>query len=1086
MASDPASVLLAPGVALALVVNESGDRCALVGDDACLDEVALDSMASQLTQFMLSLSEDPARPLSRHDLLGAQLREQVLVEWNKTALAREHTPSIHALFAECAEAHPDRPALAFEDEVLSYRELEQKASALSRRLVSGGVQTGDLVGVYVERSVDLVVAVLATLKSGAAYVPLDPDYPEDRIALMIEDSGLETVLVTTSQVHSLPAVSGVEVIRVDEDRSDDETSFSVSVSPSDLSYVIYTSGSTGRPKGVMIEHRNVINFFDGMDQVVEPSQEGVWFAVTSLSFDISVLELLWTLTRGFKVVLFRDRGRQAHEEHGLSETSARHVDFGLYYWGNDAGVGRQKYKLLIEGARFADENGFTAVWTPERHFHSFGGPYPNPSVTGSAVAAVTKNISVRAGSCVAPLHHPVRIAEEWAVVDNLSNGRVGLAIASGWQPDDFILSSRARAENKTLMIENMDKLRQLWRGEAVGFVGADGHEVEVVSQPRPVQSELPLWLTTAGNPESYREAARQGVNVLTHLLGQSLEEVAEKITIYREALRQEGRDPEQFKVTLMLHTFVGEDVDAVREIVRGPMKDYLGGSVSLVKNFAWAFPAFKRPEGLEATSDDIDLSSLSEDEVDAILEYAFERYFETSGLFGTVDQCVQVIERCKAAGVDEIACLVDYGVPTEEVLESLPLLKSVMVESQRNSAVSAAMNMESEHYSVPAQIEAHGVTHLQCTPSMARMLLTDEASKQALGSLRHMLVGGEAFPAPLAEELSAAVGGRLTNMYGPTETTIWSSTQEVQGGAEAVPIGRPIANTQLYVLDERLEPLPPGVPGELYIGGEGVVRGYLHRPDLSAERFVADPFAGTPEARMYRTGDLVSWGHDGVMNFIGRTDHQVKIRGYRIELGEIETRLTEIDGVDEAVVLVREDTADDKRIVGYVVGQGAIDQGGVRESLRGQLPEYMVPQHVVPLDEMPLTPNGKIDRKALPAPDAVGSTSEAAYVAPENELENSIVGLWQSILGLERVGTHDNFFDLGGHSLLVVKAHRELSSLCDIPIALTDLYRFPTIHSLVEHLTSDDSGARIEESRDRGARRRDALQQRRRRRGSRG
>ena len=1082
---NPESVVLAPGVALALVVDPAGERCQLVGDSACVAEEDLVSMAGQLAQLMESISSEPSLALARHDLLGSELRERVLVDWNATERPRETSFSIHDLFRKRVDEGPDRPALAFEDQILSYSELDRKASALARRLVSGGVQKGALVGVYVERSLELVVAVLATLKAGAAYVPLDPDYPEERIALMIEDSGLKTVLATRSQVHSLPAVSGVEVVRVDVDQNEDEATFAVDVEPHHLSYVIYTSGSTGRPKGVMIEHQNVINFFDGMDQIVGSEPDGVWLAVTSLSFDISVLELLWTLTRGLKVVIYRDRARQKQERGGLTASSARHVDFGLYYWGNDAGEGREKYKLLIEGAKFADENGFNAVWTPERHFHSFGGPYPNPSVTGSAVAAVTKNISVRAGSCVVPLHHPVRIAEEWAVVDNLSNGRVGLAMASGWQPDDFILSSKGRAENKILLLDTMEKVRKLWRGESVGFVAQDGHEVEVVSQPRPVQSELPLWLTTAGNPETYREAARQGAHVLTHLLGQSLEEVAEKITIYRETLRQEGHDSDQFKVTLMLHTFVGEDVDQVREVVRAPMKGYLASSVSLVKNFAWAFPAFRRPEGVEATADDIDLSSLSEDEVDAILDHAFERYFETSGLFGTVDHCVQVIERCKEAGVDEVACLVDYGVPAQDVLESLPMLKSVMVQSQKNSALGVDMERHSERFSFAAQVEAHGVTHLQCTPSMARMLLTDEASCEALPALRHMLVGGEAFPAALAGELSKTVGGRLTNMYGPTETTIWSSTHEVETAADSIPIGKPIANTQLYVLDERLEPVPPGVPGELYIGGEGVVRGYLHRPDLTEERFVADPFSKASGSRMYRTGDLVRWRQDGVMDFIGRTDHQVKIRGYRIELGEIEARLGEVTGIDETVVLVREDTPEDKRIVGYLVGGGEVDQSGIRESLREHLPEYMVPQHVIRLDAMPLTPNGKIDRKGLPAPDAIGSVSDSVYVAPENDLETKIVGVWQAVLGLDRVGTQDNFFDLGGHSLLVVKAHRALKTVSEVPIALTDLYRFPTIHSLVEHLTSDNSGARIEESRDRGARRRDALQQRRRRRGSR-
>lgn len=213
----------------------------------------------------------------------------------------------------------------------------------------------------------------------------------------------------------------------------------------------------------MVEHRNVSNFFTGMDARIG-TEPGTWLAVTSLSFDISVLELFWTLARGFKIVLSSDENR-ALVSNGRLAITDRRIDFSLFYWGNDDGPGPRKYELLLEGAKFADANGFNAVWTPERHFHAFGGPYPNPSVTGAAVAAVTKTSGVRAGSCVAPLHHTARIAEEWAVIDNLTNGRAGLAIASGWQPDDFVLRpENAPPANKAAMFKAIEDLRQLWRG----------------------------------------------------------------------------------------------------------------------------------------------------------------------------------------------------------------------------------------------------------------------------------------------------------------------------------------------------------------------------------------------------------------------------------------------------------------------------------------------------------------------------------------------------------------------------------------------------------------------------------------------
>jgi acyl-coenzyme A synthetase/AMP-(fatty) acid ligase len=343
-----------------------------------------------------------------------------------------------------------------------------------------------------------------------------------------------------------------------------------------------------------------------------------------------------------------------------------------------------------------------------------------------------------------------------------------------------------------------------------------------------------------------------------------------------------------------------------------------------------------------------------------------------------------------------------------------------------------------------------------------------------------MMVGGEALPVALAQELTSVVKGTVTNMYGPTETTIWSSTQKVEPGMSTIPIGTPIANTQLYVLDSRLQPAPVGVPGELYIGGDGVVRGYLNRPELTGERFLTDPFK--PNGKIYKTGDLVRWREDGVVEFLGRTDFQVKIRGYRIELGEIESALGRIAGVREAVVVAREDTPGDQRLVAYVVPDGATppDAAQLRDQLRAVLPEPMVPSAFVVLDALPLTPNGKVDRRALPAPEPASHRPKTDFVAPDGALQRTVAELWLETLGLKQVGVDDNFFEIGGHSLLVVRLHRQLrEKLPDHSVAITDLYRFPTIRSFTESLTSGGKDERLQATAERAARRRDALARRR-------
>ncbi|AUB35492.1 Glutamate-1-semialdehyde aminotransferase [Nostoc flagelliforme CCNUN1] len=331
----------------------------------------------------------------------------------------------------------------------------------------------------------------------------------------------------------------------------------------------------------------------------------------------------------------------------------------LYFSSNEAEFTDDKYKLFLEGAKFADRNGFTAVWTPERHFHAFGGLYPNPSVLSAALTSLTKHIRLRAGSVVLPLHDPIRVVEEWSVVDNLSHGRVDLAFARGWNPNDFVLSPDAYADSKEIMFSNIQTIQRLWQGEKISRPNGLGKQIEIKVYPLPMQRELSIWITCTGGKERFIEAGASGFNILTALLFQPVEELAEKIALYREARKQHGYDPDSGDVTLMLHTFIGEDLEEIRNLVRGPFIEYIKSSMNL-----WR-------QGSE------DLDKLSESEKENLLAYAFERYFHTSALFGTPSTCLEMVQRLQAIGVDEIACLIDFGIDGNTVLASLNSLNNL-------------------------------------------------------------------------------------------------------------------------------------------------------------------------------------------------------------------------------------------------------------------------------------------------------------------------------------------------------------------------------------------------------------------------
>jgi amino acid adenylation domain-containing protein len=644
-------------------------------DTDLFDRTTIQRLMAHYRVLLKNLIENPDAKISDADLLTDGELVQLIQTWNDTEMDYDRNAGIHILFEQQVKQTPEKTAVIFQNQQLSYRQLNERANQLAHHLRKLGIQPDQFVGLCVERTLEMMVGLLGILKAGAAYLPMDPKYPQDRLAYMLEDTQAAVLLTQKPLLEALPDFEG-QIICLDDDwaeisQQSRQNPDSVTTS-ANLAYVIHTSGSTGKPKGVLIPHGNVVNFLDTMRQEPGLGASDTLLAVTTLSFDIAVLELFLPITTGAKLVIV------------------------------------------------------------------------------------------------------------------------------GWE------------------------------------TAVDG-----------------------------------------------------------------------------------------RHLIRA------------------------------------------------------------------------------------------------------------MVD--------------------------HHVTVMQATPATWQMLLS--SGWQPSPHVK-MLSGGEALPRKLANDLLQN-GGELWNMYGPTETTIWSSVWRVKAGDDPILIGRPIANTQMMVLDGSLKPVPIGVTGELYIAGDGVARGYLNRPDLTEERFVANPFSNQPNARMYRTGDLARFGTDGMIECLGRVDFQVKVRGFRIELGEIESVLDMFTAVKQAVVIAQGKTAADKQLVAYYIPEedAAPAVAELRAFLQTKLPQYMVPSRFVQLDSFPLTPNGKVNRLILPELDASHVDAETKYVAPRNELEARMVTIWENLLNVQPIGVTDNYFDLGGHSLMATRLFRRIEAEFDTNLSLATLIMTPTIEGLVEVMNSEQADA---------------------------
>ena len=662
---------------LHLIETDDGARAAVEYNTDLFDAATIERMLGHYHMLLQGIIANPHRRISEFPILTDREEQQIIYRWNDSARDYSEDPCIHQLIEAQVEKSPDAIAVVFEKTQLTYRELNRRANQLARYLRRMGVGAEDAAAVCVERSVTMMVAVLAVLKAGAAYVPLDPAYPRERLSFMLEDS---RALVLLTQGNSISGTEHANVVCLDRQEqtivTESEDDLSSAVSADNPAYVIYTSGSTGKPKGVQVTHRGLRNVFGSMCERPGMSDRDVFLAVSSLSFDIAALELIFPLTAGARVV-----------------------------------------------------------------------------------------------------------------------------IAS-------------------------------------------------------------------------REATTDG------------------------------------------------------------------------------------------------------------------------------DQ-----------------------------------LKEVLSQS--------------------------GATIMQATPATWRLLL--DAGWSGDSDLR-VQCGGEALSRELARELLGR-SSSLWNLYGPTETTIYSTAGRVLPEDDPISIGRPIANTQIHLLDSRLAPVPVGIPGELYIGGDGLARGYVNQPDLTADKFIPNPFSCKGGARLYRTGDLARYLSDGRIDWLGRSDHQVKIRGFRIELGEVEAALAQHPEVRGAIVTAFQ-RGEDKRLVAYVIP--ANEKNSSTESLRGflkaRLPDYMVPAMFSFLETFPLTSNGKIDRKALPPPDQRRSDPNGTFVAPCTVTEKLLAKIWAEVLQLDRVGVHDNFFELGGHSLSAMRLISKISSALNRSLGLKLLFMHPSIAELavvLDEIRSDEPSSDV-------------------------
>ncbi|HYO73600.1 MAG TPA: MupA/Atu3671 family FMN-dependent luciferase-like monooxygenase, partial [Archangium sp.] len=799
------------------------------------DAATIVRLLTQLEALLTDAVASPDKPLSQLSLEAAPERAS-----GPVAGASE-SASLVALLSAQSERTPDAVALRRGDQRLTWRALRAHAHALASGLRARGVGPGVPVAVCLEPSPERAVALWGVLASGGAYALVSREHTEELSTLGLD--GSSPLLITSASLPLPPRLDESRIIRLTLSGEPPVESLPPAVAADSLACLVRETEDGGRPR-LMWSHRNLLHRFAALDARVETHSGETWLSVSDASADPAGVELLWALARGLQVV-FPVQQTARLVALRPEQTTTRPLDFSLFYFANDAEAsGRKKYQLLIDGAKFADTHGFSAVWTPERHFHAFGGPYPSPTATSAALAMVTERVSLRAGSVVLPLHDPIRVAEEWSVIDNLSDGRAGVSFATGWNANDFVFAPQNFHQRPEAIRRGVEEVRALWRGGTVRRTNGTGNEVEISIRPRPVQEELPIWITAAFNPETFRLAGELGTGLLTNVLGlgQDFEELARKIALYREARRKAGHG--RGHVVLMLHTFVASTQEDVKRQAREPLIRYFRSSVEL-------FNGLVANQGLG-----FDVRDLTPQDMEILLQQGVSRYLEAGGMFGTPETLAARVEQLRRADVDEVACLIDFGLGHEAAMEGLRHLDVLRRRSQEGQAPAPAAPVLVEADGLGALAEslrASPPAHLRCTAALAQSLARLPDAAEILGPVRTLVLDeADGLPANVAESLKRVASARVVAPVSP-----------LPGTRESAP------STARFVLDAAGRRAPVGVVGELYLGGDAAPLGFWKAPELNRTRLRASP-DGT-EARLYGTGTPARYRADGEVEVLTPT-----------------------------------------------------------------------------------------------------------------------------------------------------------------------------------------------------------------------
>ncbi|RKG73297.1 LLM class flavin-dependent oxidoreductase, partial [Corallococcus terminator] len=748
--------------------------------------------------------------------------------------------SVPALLADRRARQADAIAVSRGDEHWTWTRLGAQVRTLAERLRSLGVKDGAPVAVSLRPSPQKLIALWAVLEAGGAVVALSPT-ELGGVSLYAPEGAHVPVLVTSRELVASVRVEASRTLFVDDlATSPDAGGVPEALGRGDADTLAWLLPMGAGQPAWALGHLELAEFFTGLDARLSPRDGGAWLSAGEAAPDRPDLESLWALSRGMRVVFPSEQVTARLVNLGGAGRRAKAMDLSLIYFANDEdSLTGPKYELLIEGSKFADANGFSAVWTPERHFASFGGLYPQPAVVAAGIATVTKNLRLRSGSVVLPLHDPLLIAEQWSVVDNLSQGRVGMSVATGWHVHDFTFAPGNYEDRRNILLKNLKTLRALWRGEKVTRPAGAGTTVELSLRPKPVQKELPVWLTATVNPETFRLAGELGAGVLTGLMSHSMEELKPKVALYREAWRRNGH-PGRGHITVMLHTYLGDDEAEVFRTVRQPLLGYFRGSTDIVTSLLAA-------QGYQG-----EINKLSPDDINALLEHTFEHHAKTTGLVGSVESGLKRLREVQEGDVDEVAALIDFGLETPVVLEGLrrlarvrELLEDEGVARQEQVLVESGQGVEG----LLALAKQSGAVLVHTSARLARSLTDLPGARESLGSVGALVL----------EDASSELASALQRSAG---VEVWLSGGAVEGALlPRAPGERVPSSLQTWVLDPSGQPLPVGVVGELALSGAGLPGAFWKAGEEDHRRLVPHPVESS--ARLYRTGRHARLRTDG-------------------------------------------------------------------------------------------------------------------------------------------------------------------------------------------------------------------------------